>query len=122
MRVVIILLALILVFCPPAGAGTATLYFASEPDLPLPPGFVEDAEQSTVFDTGGARILDLVAVATKSADIGNFYAETLPGLGWQNAGSGQFTRDRERLRIDVNKDGSHTFLRIRVEPVKNGDF
>lgn len=106
----------------PQGVRAATAYFTAEPDLPLPPGFVEDAEQSTVFDSGLVRILDLVAVATNSADIAGFYAETLPALGWQSTGPGQFTRDQENLSLQVEKAGSGMVLRLRIEPLTKAGF
>lgn len=89
---------------PPAGASTR---FASHvEDLPLMDGLTETGE-GFPFETPQGRIVRIVAEGRVNAsEVGRFYAETLPALGWRRAGDGLvFTRAGETLEIETSGRG-----------------
>ncbi len=69
-------------------------------DLPLMAGLVASGEP-TVFDAPQGRVVEALAEgnATRAAVL-DFYAGTLPQLGWRVDGLGRFAREGERLLIE----------------------
>jgi hypothetical protein len=117
LRLILCLMILACSFGQVAYATTA--FFAEQPDLPLPAGMTEDVENSTVFEGGDIRIMDLVATGPIKPDvIVEFYAQTLPALGWNLASPNLFMRDHERLTLQVttSKTSTGSTLKIRIEP------
>jgi hypothetical protein len=103
-------------------------YFSELPDLPLPPGFTE-TNTAAGFDGAHGRLVvaDAMGVAT-SAQVQNFYAESLPALGWSvsptNDGTIVFVRGREELRLELTSTGGRTHVHVQliVRPApSNGD-
>jgi len=83
-------------------------------DVPLMPGLSENADAATVFDKPTGRIGSTEAKGNVSqAAVKQFYAATLPQLGWRSAGAELYRRDTERLKISfAGRDGA---LTVRFE-------
>ena len=97
------LFAAALTFAAPAYAQAG--YFSAIEDLPIPPGFVEQAALPG-FEGGEGRIVLAQAEGAPSGlEVRDFYYETLPQLGWavspQPDGALVFVRGRERLSFTV---------------------
>jgi hypothetical protein len=89
-------------------------------DLPLMPGLAAIDGSSLVFDKPEGRIVEAQAkgaVARKS--VRQFYATTLPQLGWSEAGSDRWRRESERLKLDYRgADGALT-VSFTLSPAHN---
>jgi hypothetical protein len=79
-------------------------------DLPLMPGLVAVANSGVVFDKPQGRIVEAQAKGKVKRDaVERFYGETLPALGWENAGRQRWRREKEALAIDIKgRDGAIT--------------
>ena len=76
-------------------------YVAGLEDLPLMPGLSELSGSGFAFDTANGRIVEAYAVGeVEEAAVLEFYAETLPQLGWEQASPRGFRREGERLSIE----------------------
>ena len=85
-----------------ANMALATEYLTVIPDLPLPTGLVEIVENGAVFDAPTGRIATGYASGQVAASaVRDFYAQTLPQLGWENIANGTYRRQSETLKIDV---------------------
>lgn len=95
-------------------AHAAAGFLSIAEDVPLMPGLAENADAATVFDKPTGRIGSTEAKGNvTAAAVRQFYAATLPQLGWQAAGSEEFRRDTEQLRISfAGRDGA---LTVRFE-------
>jgi len=119
MRLIFALL-FVLACSPVLAADTA--YFSALPDLPLAPGLTEEADSAVRFDQPEGRIVVLQAVgAAQVSDIMNFYAKTLPALGWTMKAPGQYSRDKEVLQMEVKPaqaaaKGRQTRLQVMLRP------
>ncbi len=91
-------------------------------DVPLMAGLTEKPALGLVFDTSEGRVVEAVAEGSvKSAGIRDYYAETLPELGWSVDTSGAdltFRRAREILvlHLDDGQKGS-TYVRFTLRPI-----
>ncbi|WP_114395453.1 hypothetical protein [Oleisolibacter albus] len=97
-------------------AAPATFVPGTE-DVPLAPGLTADGEQAVVFDQPSGRIVQATASGSvDAAGIQRFYAETLPQLGWTNAGPSLWTRESERLDISIERQGKRIQVRFSLTP------
>lgn len=104
--------------CATCARAEQTVFFGALQDVPLMPGLAEMSEQTVIFDKPVGRIVESVADLrglSRAAVLG-YYAESLPQLGWRQAGKGRFTRDSEILELKFQQIGGHDFLRISVMP------
>ncbi len=88
-------------------------------DVPLMPGLrlVEDA--GVAFDAPAGRIVEAVATGRVApARVRDFYARTLPQLGWRREGGSAFRREAEILRIETHEDGGEVTVRFVLLPAK----
>jgi len=89
-------------------------------DLPLMPGLRERAERTLVFDTPQGRIVEAFASGTVAPGaVLDFYAETLPQLGWRRDGEALFRRAGEVLALEFSaspKDGTGVQVRFSLSP------
>jgi hypothetical protein len=87
-------------------------------DLPLMPGLHPVPEDDVIFVTPrSGRIADSTAEgAVDVDDVYNFYATSLPHLGWTVIDSRSYRRENEILRIDAHADGKVTRVRFSVKP------
>jgi len=85
-------------------------FVAGTEDVPLMPGLAAVPGTSLVFDKPEGRIVEAEARgALLRAKVQDFYAATLPQLGWSAAGDGRWQREGEVLRIDFGgRDGDLT--------------
>lgn len=95
-------------------AQAAAGFLSIAEDVPLMPGLAENADAAAVFDKPSGRIANAEAKGAVTANaVRQFYAATLPQLGWQALGTEQYRRERERLRFSfVGRDGA---LTVRFE-------
>ena len=71
------------------------------------PGLKPVLNSDIVFDKPEGRIVEARATgATTRAKVEEFYAASLPALGWKPLGRDQWQRDAERLKLDFT-DASH---------------
>lgn len=113
-RLAVMLLTLLLV-APATAQGP--VYLADVDDLPLAPGLVEDTDAGVAFDKPEGRIVQAVASGhADRAGVRAFYAETLPGLGWLPAGEHIWTRDRETLRMELERKDDIVVVRFAIAP------
>jgi len=87
----------------PAGAEDAPRFVSVIDDLPLMSGLVE-AGEGVEFATPQGRIAETTAQATMEGAMSkkavlDFYAQTLPQLGWTRAGEARFVREGETLDL-----------------------
>jgi len=118
-RVAVMLLSALFVLAAPAAPAIAQgpAYLADVDDLPLAPGLVEDADARVAFDKPEGRIVQAVAGGRADpAAVRTFYAETLPGLGWQPDAEHSWTRGTETLRVDVEAKNGSAIVRFSIAP------
>lgn len=84
-------------------------------DLPLMPGLAEDPESAVVFDSPSGRIVEVFATGNvDERKVLDFYADTLPQLGWRSEGRASFSREHEVLKVEFpGRPGNGTPLTVR---------
>lgn len=108
-----------------AGASLAVAqdFVSGIEDLPLMPALTETEEGSLVFESATGRYVEVYAVGdVKPGDVTGFYGESLPQLGWQQAGPTIFRRDGELLMIEYLKSadpGAMLTVRFALSPTSN---
>lgn len=101
------------------GVGAQDVRFVSViDDLPLMAGLDEDTDAAMTFDSAQGRIVEAHAAGRVGADkVRAFYAATLPALGWQGSGEGQFTRGGEVLSLEIEPAGKDAVsVRFALRP------
>lgn len=91
-------------------------------DVPLMSGLKIQKQTALIFDTPSGRIVEVAAVGKiPLSTVREFYADTLPQLGWKDVGKNIFSRDKEILSINlsiiVNRNTRIKFS-ITPEPIK----
>ncbi len=85
--------------------------------LPLMAGLEIEPGSAMVFDKPGGRIVEAAATGAVSAErIGQWYAETLPQLGWRPEGKSLFRREDEMLSLAVTREGTGARVAFRLYP------
>jgi hypothetical protein len=112
-----LLAALLLCASPVRTPAAAEGHFLSElDDLPLPPGLTE-APGGVLFESPSGRIVEATAQGELDAgQILDFYAQTLPQLGWEKVGPSTFRRDNELLKIAVDTKRRPLLVHFSVVP------
>jgi len=106
--------ALLILGWTPAWAGS---FLSSTEDMPLAPGLTELANAGLVFDVPGGRIIEAYARGSlRSSDVLRFYATTLPQLGWVRESDLLYSRESERLRLDLNPQGPTVLVHFTLSP------
>ncbi len=83
------------------GAENGAAFVGGFEDMPLMAGLSETGEAGMVFDTPAGRIIETYATGAVSRDaVVEFYAATLPQLGWRRIGETEFRREGEVLRLE----------------------
>lgn len=106
-----------------AGTALADSGFTSVvEDLPLMEG-LEESTDAIGFDGPHGRIASVSAVSAPGAGLDaktvmDFYARTLPQLGWEQTAPGTFVREGEMLLISTGdqKPGSPLEVAFRISP------
>lgn len=100
-----------------APALAANAFVAGTEDLPLMPGLTGVEGAGVVFDTPQGRIVEAYAKGTaKSAAVLDFYAQTLPQLGWQVLSRTAYRREGEMLRLELYEEQSGLTIRFYLSP------
>ncbi len=107
-----------------AGAGllvpsarAAGAFVAGLEDLPLMPGLATVAGAGLDFDTPEGRVVEAYAKGKASlAEVLDFYAATLPQLGWDAAGQGRYRREGEMLRLELYQGEGELTVRFYLSP------
>lgn len=95
-----------------------TTFFHTLNDIPVMPDLRELADEALNFDKPEGRIISATAVSErlKPEAIRDFYAQTLPQLGWYMGKNGVFTRDHERLWLNIEVKEGVSIVHFQVEP------
>lgn len=102
---------------PAFAGGASSAFLAGFDDLPLMPALRQDSDRVTVFESPYGRIAESYASgATTRAAVLEFYAATLPQLGWVRSGETTFRREEEELTLDVTESGGGVTVRFHVSP------
>jgi hypothetical protein len=92
-------------------------YVEGIPDLPLMPGLTALPESGLVFDKPAGRIVQAFAEGSMTMQsVMTFYDETLPQLGWQRAGAGDYLREGERLKLDLSQTARGVTVQFQLFP------
>jgi hypothetical protein len=119
------LVALFLAFGPvlPVFAQTqnvnapAAVFFENLDDMPVMPGLTEQPDEGMVFDQPGGTVAEAAASGPVTPGaIRDFYARTLPQLGWRDMGNGRYARQGEILALTASAKGPDTLLHISLSP------
>lgn len=91
-------------------AALADDFVAGTEDVPLMPGLRPVAGSALTFDKPQGRIVEAQASGKVTrAAVHDFYAATLPQLGWKPAAGNAWRREGETLRLDFHgHDGELT--------------
>lgn len=102
----------------PAWSGGASADFLTGfDDLPLMPALHQDSDGVTVFESPYGRIAESYASGpTTRGAVLDFYAATLPQLGWARTGEATFRREGEDLTLDVTDTGGGVTVHFLVSP------
>lgn len=86
---------------PSAPAAAAETFVAGMGDVPVMPGLSATAEEPLVFDKPTGRIVETVMRGrVERTAVLDFYARTLPQLGWKRTADTRFQREAEELRLE----------------------
>lgn len=95
----------IFLFCFSFSAIAEVSYVPGIADLPVPEKFELKENSSNIFDVREGKIVDAVFTGDGSRDgVIEFYAQTLPELGWDVLSNTRFERNREILEIIIVED------------------
>ena len=98
-------------------AEVSRAYLRGIQDLPLMRELTELEEAGVVFDKPAGRIvISLAEGEVSEADILDFYANTLPQLGWTLEGKATFHREGEVLRIEFEANDKPLRVRFSLSP------
>lgn len=101
---------------------TGAAFFTGVEDLPLMPGLAEVPADTMVFDSPEGRFAEAYAVGRVGrTEVLDFYARTLPQLGWRGAGPVEYRREGEVLTIEfLAGDGDAPLtVRFAVSPASD---
>ncbi len=98
-------------------ARAAGAFVAGTEDLPLMPGLVMVEGAGVVFDTPQGRIVEAYAKGTvRHNAVLDFYAATLPQLGWRALGRSSYRREGETLRLELYDEVPNLTVRFYLSP------
>jgi len=97
-------------------AGEAPRFMSVIDDLPLMEGLQEIGD-GVQFATSGGRIAEVTAKGSMTkTDVLDFYARTLPQLGWTYIKPDQFVREGETLELVFEKTEGPLNVRFALAP------
>ena len=102
------------------GAAAQERFVGGTEDLPLMAGLSEVSRRGMVFDTPAGRIVEAYARGPVSRDqVLDFYAATLPQLGWRPDGAASFRREDEVLKLSFpSTDGGGLMVLFTLAPAR----
>lgn len=115
-------LAILLAGLAPLSAGVparaADAFVAGMEDLPLMPGLAPVEGAGMAFDSPQGRIVEAYAKGkAKRNEVLDFYAATLPQLGWQALDRSAYRREGEVLRLELYEEQGSLTVRFFLSPV-----
>jgi hypothetical protein len=98
--------------------GLASAYLPGTEDVPLMKG-LELVEDPIIFDKLEGRLVTLHAQGDVSEkDISQFYAATLPNLGWKKKADSLYARDGESFKISFEySKNKKTLVTFEIAPI-----
>lgn len=119
-RITVLVAALTIAFFGVLPVRAADVFVSGFEDLPLMTGLTQVIGNSILFDTPQGRIVQASAVGTVSqSSVMQFYAETLPQLGWAQVDDAEFQREGETLKVEFTDLNQRLEVRFLVEPTAN---
>ncbi len=110
-------LALFVAMSLPFGLRAADRFVPGTEDLPLAPLLTPVDGAGIVFDTPQGRIIEAYAKGkTKDAAVLDFYANTLPQLGWSARSRNIYQREGETLRLELYRRAGELTVRFYLSP------
>ncbi len=104
---------LLVLFAAMAAHAQDTVFLGTIEDVPLMPGLAEAVDDGMIFESPSGRIAEAHAWgAVTRRQVLDFYAATLPQLGWEREAAGRFRREGEILRLQFD-DGDRSGLDVR---------
>lgn len=71
-------------------------------DMPLMPGLTQLRDRAVIFDAPSGRVVEVYAEGSVARDaVVQFYARTLPQLGWRMTDGDGYAREGETLRLEI---------------------
>jgi hypothetical protein len=104
---------------PPASvpAHAADAFVVGMEDLPLMPGLVPVEGAGMAFDSPQGRIVEAYAKGRAARnEVLDFYARTLPQLGWQALDRSAYRREGEVLRFELYEEQGSLTVRFFLSP------
>ncbi len=123
-RFCLILAVPLIFFAHSTFAETPQAYLSVLPTVPIMDGAREINESAVLFDKPEGRIAQttLYAETTDSTSLLNFYAQTLPQLGWTPSGKYTFVREQEKLVLlpleSESIEPRGTTLKVLLSPLE----
>ena len=104
-----------------ATAGRAEQFLAGLEDVPVMPGVEVVGNAGVAFDSPAGRIVEAYATGAVTRDaVRSYYRTTLPQLGWTRTGPLEFSREGERLTIELlGQSRPPLTVRFELGPEKN---
>jgi hypothetical protein len=104
---------LLVMFAGMLAHAQGTVFLGAIEDVPLMPGLSEAVDDGMVFESPSGRIAEARASGPVTRrQVLDFYAATLPQLGWERETPGRYRREGEILRIEFG-DGDSPDLGVR---------
>lgn len=87
-------------------------------DLPVPEGFVEQKDHTLIYDTLSGQVIEALYEGQSTLkDIKNYYADTLPELGWKKVAMSLYEREDEQLQLKLSReDGNRVAISFTLRP------
>lgn len=118
-----LLLALALLASPPATTassaeeGAAVTFVPGTEDVPLMAGLTPLREGGLTFDKPEGRIVQAVAKgAVARMAVRRFYRASLHALGWTRIGADRWSREGERLKVDIRGHDGDLSIAFTLSP------
>jgi hypothetical protein len=93
-------------------------YLPGTEDVPLMEG-IELVEDPIIFDKPEGRLITLQAQGGVSQeDVSQFYAKTLPNLGWKKKADSLYVREGESLKISFeHSENKKVLVTFEIAPI-----
>jgi hypothetical protein len=114
MRLSFLIAAMLLMTVQP---GRAAGFLAGFEDVPIMPGIEVIGDVGSAFDSPAGRIVEAYASGDVTRDaVREFYQTALPQLGWVRAGTLMFSREGERLTLELLGKAGAVTVRFELGP------
>ncbi len=92
-------------------------FLAGFEDVPVMPGIEVIGDAGVAFDTPAGRIVEAYASGNVTREaVRKFYQTALPQLGWTRTGALIFSRDGEKLTLELLGTGDAVTVRFELGP------